>query len=91
VVRNSGHGRHGLGHRPDPAGQLNDTLKIAAVTILSQAVLGWLIPNDPAQAGVKGQSGAAVRDPHFADFVLGVLVGFTLGASLTAIAWAISD
>jgi hypothetical protein len=39
------------------AGQLNDTLKIAWVTILSQAVLGWLIPNDPAQAGVKGQAG----------------------------------
>jgi hypothetical protein len=39
------------------AGHLNDTLEIAAVTILSQAVIGWLIPNDPAQAGVKGQSG----------------------------------
>lgn len=32
-----------------------------------------------------------MRDPHFADFILGVLVGFTLGASLTAIAWALSD
>jgi hypothetical protein len=35
--------------------------------------------------------GKAMRDPHFADFILGVLVGFTLGASLTAIAWAFSD
>lgn len=39
------------------AGTFNDTLKIAAVTIFSQAALGWLIPNDPAQAGVKGQPG----------------------------------
>lgn len=32
-----------------------------------------------------------MRDPHFADFILGVLVGFTLGASLTALVWAFSD
>lgn len=37
------------------AGVINDSLKIAGVTIVSQAVIGWLIPNDPAQAGVKGQ------------------------------------
>jgi hypothetical protein len=32
-----------------------------------------------------------MRDPHVADFVLGVCVGFTLGACLTAILWAAFD
>lgn len=39
------------------AGAVNDSLKIAGVAILSQALIGWLVPNDPAQAGVKGQKG----------------------------------
>jgi hypothetical protein len=34
-----------------------DTIIIALITIGSQAAIGWLIPNDPAQAGVKGQAG----------------------------------
>lgn len=29
-----------------------------------------------------------MRDPHVADFVLGVTVGFSLGVIVTAIAWA---
>ena len=32
-----------------------------------------------------------MRDPHVADFVLGVLVGLTLGVTLTAIVWAAFD
>lgn len=32
-----------------------------------------------------------MRDPHLADFVLGVAVGFTLGATVCAIVWALSS
>ena len=31
-----------------------------------------------------------MRDPHVADFVLGVIVGFTLGATACAIVWALT-
>lgn len=38
-------------------GHWTDTIIIALITIGGQAAIGWLIPNDPAQAGVKGQPG----------------------------------
>jgi hypothetical protein len=32
-----------------------------------------------------------MRDPHVADFALGIVVGFTLGVILTAVVWAAFD
>lgn len=32
-----------------------------------------------------------MRDPHVADFLLGVVCGITLGVTLTSVVWAFFD
>lgn len=38
-------------------GHWTATIKIALVTIIGQALIGYLVPNDPTPGGVKSQRG----------------------------------